>query len=55
VAVGTELVHVETIDKDGPENSNVTYGFVDNPDNAFSIQPVTGRIHVAKSLDRETR
>ena len=55
VATGTELVHVETIDKDGPENSNVTYSFVDNPDNAFSIQSVTGRIYVAGTLDREIR
>lgn len=55
MATGTELVHVETIDKDGPENSNVTYSFVDNPDSAFSIQSVTGRIYVAKTLDREIR
>ena len=55
VAVGTELLVVETVDKDGPENSNVTYEFVDNPDGAFAIHPVSGKISVAKTLDREIR
>lgn len=31
VAVGTDLLYVATVDKDGPGNSNVTYEFVDNP------------------------
>lgn len=55
VAIGTDLLYVDTVDKDGPENSNVTYEFVDNPDGAFVIHPVSGKISVAKSLDRETR
>jgi hypothetical protein len=55
IAVGTELLHVETVDKDAPENANVTYELVDNPDGAFAIHPVTGLVSVAKSLDREVR
>ena len=37
------------------ENSNVTYEFVDNPDGAFTIHPVSGKISVSKNLDREIR
>ena len=55
VAVGTDLLYVDTVDKDGPENSNVTYEFVENPDGAFVIHPVSGKISVANSLDREIR
>ena len=38
VAVGTDLLYVATVDKDGPGNSNVTYEFVDNPGKDPSIR-----------------
>ena len=37
-AIGTNLVKVETVDLDRPENAQVQYKFISNPDDAFDIQ-----------------
>ncbi len=54
-AIGTNLLKVETVDKDSPENANVTYNFIDNPDDAFAIHPTMGNISIVRNLDREVR
>ena len=53
--VGSHLLTVDTVDLDTPVNSNVTYSFLreSNPDGTFKIHLTTGRIILAKSLDRE--
>ena len=53
--VGSDLLTVNTVDLDTPMNSNVTYSFDEesNPDDIFKINPISGKIILAKSLDRE--
>ena len=53
--VGSHLLTVDTVDLDTPVNSNVTYSFLreSNPGGTFKIHLTTGRIILAKSLDRE--
>ena len=54
-AIGTNLLKVETVDLDSPENAQVQYKFISNPDEAFAIHEKLGDISIAKNLDREIR
>ena len=54
-AIGTNLITIETVDLDTPENAQVELKFVSNPDDAFAIHPTLGNISIAKNLDREIR
>ena len=54
-AIGTNLLKVETVDLDSPENAQVQYKFISNPDDAFDIHEKLGDISIAKNLDREIR
>ncbi|QQP40957.1 Uncharacterized protein FKW44_015183, partial [Caligus rogercresseyi] len=50
---GTVILTVETNDKDSPQNSNVSYSFITNPEEIFHIDPISGEISVIGSIDRE--
>ncbi|KAL3265835.1 hypothetical protein HHI36_010031 [Cryptolaemus montrouzieri] len=54
--LGTAVVTVKAIDKDvRPQNNQFGYSIIaGNMDQAFKIDPQTGEIQTAKSLDRET-
>ena len=54
-AIGTNLLKVETVDIDSPENAQVQFQFISNPDDAFAIHETLGNISIAKNLDREIR
>ncbi|KAJ8282136.1 hypothetical protein COCON_G00046550 [Conger conger] len=51
-AIGTEVLQTRALDKDTGSNSEIIYSFHSgNTDGAFSIDPQTGHIKVAKPLD----
>ena len=54
-AIGTNLLKLETIDYDSPENAQVQFKFTNNPEEAFAIHETMGNISIAKNLDREIR
>jgi protocadherin Fat 4 len=54
-AIGTNLLKLETVDPDSPENANVSFKLVNNPDNAFAIHDTMGNISIVQNLDREIR
>ncbi|XP_051163355.1 protocadherin-like wing polarity protein stan isoform X2 [Leptopilina boulardi] len=54
VLVGTSVLKVTAIDNDIGLNGKVRYSLEDNLDGAFVIDPVTGVIRTAKTLDRES-
>ncbi|XP_043461123.1 protocadherin-like wing polarity protein stan isoform X2 [Leptopilina heterotoma] len=54
VLVGTSVLKVTAIDNDIGLNGKVRYSLEDNTDGAFVIDPVTGVIRTAKTLDRES-
>ncbi|XP_022539774.2 protocadherin Fat 2 [Astyanax mexicanus] len=51
---GTEVLQVKALDKDTGSNSEIVYSIhaEGNANGAFDIDQETGRIHVAKSLDK---
>ncbi|MGH0130280.1 UNVERIFIED_CONTAM: hypothetical protein FKN15_057040 [Acipenser sinensis] len=52
-AVGTEVVQVKAMDKDKGNNAEMIYTFHSgNTESAFSIDPESGKITVAKPLDQ---
>ncbi|XP_050346930.1 cadherin-related tumor suppressor [Nymphalis io] len=51
--VGSFVIKVTSSDLDTGPNANATYSFVDNPGEKFVIDPVSGNVTVARSLDRE--
>lgn len=51
--IRTEVVTVETTDKDTGENAEVSLELAENSGNKFKIDSVTGEILVTGSLDRE--
>lgn len=56
VAIGTELLRVQAIDRDAGENGRVTYSYsTPDVDSTFSLDPITGRITLFSSLDYEDR
>ncbi|XP_033222286.1 protocadherin-like wing polarity protein stan isoform X3 [Belonocnema kinseyi] len=54
VLVGTSVLKVTAEDADIGLNGKVRYSLEDNVDGAFVIDPVTGVIRTAKTLDRES-
>lgn len=52
-APGTTLVHIRATDLDSLLNGKVTYRLDPHTAAMFSIEPVTGRVSVAVTLDRE--
>ncbi|KAJ8338471.1 hypothetical protein SKAU_G00374370 [Synaphobranchus kaupii] len=51
-ATGTEVLQTKALDKDKGSNAEIIYSFHSgNTDDAFSIDPQTGNIKVAKPLD----
>ncbi|GFN78043.1 protein dachsous-like [Plakobranchus ocellatus] len=57
VTVGTRIIRVQATDSDSGNNSKITYS-IDHrtdPEGFFTIDPVTGWVHVNKPLDYETR
>ncbi|MCL4137791.1 UNVERIFIED_CONTAM: hypothetical protein GTU68_008333, partial [Idotea baltica] len=53
--VGTFVIQVTSSDRDIGENANVTYSFTENPNSKFHIDPISGNVTVASSIDREVR
>ncbi|XP_066572717.1 protocadherin Fat 2 [Amia ocellicauda] len=55
-AAGTEVLQVKALDKDKGSNAEISYAFYSgNTDDAFSIDPKSGSITVAKRLDNLTQ
>ena len=54
-AIGTNLLQLETVDLDSPENAQVKYKLIQNPDQAFAVHETLGNLSIAKNLDREIR
>ena len=57
VTVGTQIIRVQATDSDSGNNSQITYS-IDHrtdPEEYFTIDPVTGWVRVNKPLDYETR
>ena len=54
-AIGTNLLKIETVDKDSYENAQVKFKFINNPDEAFAIHETLGNISINRNLDREIR
>ncbi|KAI1899055.1 hypothetical protein AGOR_G00078740 [Albula goreensis] len=55
-AVGTEVVQTKALDKDKGSNAEIAYSFHSgNTEGAFSIDPQTGSIAVARVLDKLTQ
>lgn len=51
--IGSFVIRVTSSDLDIGSNANATYSFVDNPGENFVIDPISGNVTVARSLDRE--
>lgn len=51
--IGTFVIRVTSTDLDEGENANATYSFTENPGEKFAIDPISGNVTVAGSLDRE--
>ncbi|XP_052077487.1 protein dachsous-like [Mytilus californianus] len=56
IAVSTSIARVEATDQDSAENARITYTLDHrlNPEEHFSVEPVTGIVRVNKPLDYET-
>lgn len=54
VPIGTVVTRVEASDNDAAENAMLRYSLASSA-NVFSIDPVTGEIYTASSIDREER
>ncbi|KAJ0175823.1 hypothetical protein K1T71_008982 [Dendrolimus kikuchii] len=56
-AVNTKILEIQAIDKDTGNNARITYKVTsegNSSDEFIKVQPTTGWVYVAKSLDRET-
>lgn len=51
--IGSFVIRVTSSDLDTGSNANATYSFVENIGNKFIIDPISGNVTVAGSLDRE--
>lgn len=51
--IGQFVIQVQAVDPDEGDNGNVSYSLAKNPDNKFQINPVSGVIKVAQTLDHE--
>ncbi|KAK7500566.1 hypothetical protein BaRGS_00008141 [Batillaria attramentaria] len=52
---GRFVYQLIAMDPDTLENGNVSYTLLDNPETAFTIDPVSGILRATKRFDRETR
>ncbi|XP_076447116.1 protocadherin-11 X-linked-like [Babylonia areolata] len=52
---GLFVFEVIAMDPDSNNNGNISYILLENPDSAFSIDSVSGRLRAMKKFDRETR
>ncbi|XP_050668610.1 protein dachsous isoform X2 [Leptidea sinapis] len=54
--INAKILEIQAIDKDTGNNARITYRVVsdNNTDEYFKVQPSTGWVYLAKSLDRET-
>ena len=52
---GLYVYQVIAMDPDTDNNGNITYSLLDNPESAFSIDPVSGILRAMKTFDRESR
>lgn len=51
----SEVVQLRAVDGDSGENGRLTYRIVNQVSNPeFSLDPVTGSLTIARTLDRET-
>ncbi|KAM3964103.1 cadherin-related tumor suppressor fat [Aphomia sociella] len=53
--IGSFVIRVTSSDLDSGPNANATYSFVENPGEKFVIDPISGNVTVARSLDRESQ
>lgn len=51
--IGSFVIKVTSSDLDSGQNANATYSLVENPGDKFLIDPISGNVTVARSLDRE--
>jgi hypothetical protein len=56
VPVGTSIARVEATDQDSGENAKITYTLnrMTNPEEHFSVDPLSGVVRINKPLDYET-
>lgn len=54
-AIGTFVIQVTSSDRDIGANANATYSFTENPTGKFKIDPLSGNVTVAGTIDRETK
>lgn len=52
---GLFVFQVIAMDPDTDNNGNITYTLLDNPESAFSVDPVSGILRAMKKFDRESR